>query len=107
MPNDDDVYEFKSSPEDNAMLLNPTGNFGATAFEKSRHGLDQEADQDEGNLIGGLFLFAETGIFVKLKCRPTTLMFFVYNYERIYESSSCLVMQTGCSDCFLAIFSRR
>lgn len=55
MTDEDDVYEFKSSPEDNAMLLNPdrssSSNFAP--FEKSRYGLDdEEADQMEGNLIG-------------------------------------------------------
>ncbi|KAI6183097.1 MPN domain-containing protein [Aphelenchoides bicaudatus] len=54
MTDEDDVYEFKSSPEDNAMLLNPdrssSSNFAP--FEKSRYGLDdEEADQMEGNLI--------------------------------------------------------
>jgi hypothetical protein len=58
MPDENDVYEFKSSPEDNAVPLNPDRsvptNFGAAAFEKSHHGLDEEADpMEEGNLIGG------------------------------------------------------
>lgn len=70
----DDVYEFKSSPEDNAasMLLNPdavrattNSNYMSSNFE-TRYGLDEEADlmdEDEGNLIGTSTLMFYTIIF--------------------------------------------
>lgn len=53
----DDVYEFKSSPEDNvgSMLLNSEvvrAAANAAFGSDSRYGLDDEADlmEDEGNL---------------------------------------------------------
>lgn len=55
---EDDVYEFKSSPEDNTIAINServtTAITTSTSYGMSRYGLDEEADfsGDEGNLIG-------------------------------------------------------
>jgi len=53
----DDVYEFKSSPEDNAasMLLSSDAVCSKTAPNiETRYGLNEETDlmEEEGNLIG-------------------------------------------------------